>query len=867
MSEAEVFPYHPLVPLTRYETSAVGADIRAIILAKFGINISGSDTTVPVAVRPAISQIQLQEADKNYIYAFNAGRTTTIIRRAVASVYFPSDSTTAIYVYNITYAPGSFTPIVQLLDETYGHQIIPAMDQYIYTPFTQWPVSNATMPAGVNFKSVAQTIVDGDNQVPKDPLAVKILDELVCRLSGSGTPAEKRAILKGWLTTGLMLPDYLGGFEGARNQFNECNKNIVELVGTDEPRHRYSPFFFRFFPPQAMVLDARAKNTAVYNLPGTQLPPAGVNPDLFGAGAAYYDSLNRLEGILVLADLTDRKLIRMSVFSTCDEKIPSDAALDKIQRPFHGWNTSVKPMNISLPEGRSFTYENGTEGTHNTGLVKFDNWSFRLSFDYTAGVQLYNVTYADTDIVSGGKVDRTVLYKASITDTTVVYNVGNPLFRRNFTSSDANSYPVGRRLIPLIRGKHVPAHAKLSTVYLNDRDGTAGNVNVNVTLVDAVGIFERDGDVLTAYTNTTGSAFTGPTLRGRELVVRTVFQGLFYLWTFDYIFCQDGTIKCEVQVSGRVAVAYRAGNPDSIYGYYIEKNYFGLAHQHIYLYRFDTDIDVDPFGARGNANNVEMEEAVPFNTTCECSINGFNRDSKCEPEGKKKPEWQNCGCEKKKCHKHISDKHISDKHAGKHGSKLVPKQDLTNLNPAGTAVKLLSTHLETELQAVSDVNPATNRSWVVHNENSKNRLGYARGYEISPQKNGGNVLQDFSSTIVHSGFIKHNFYATPYKVDEQYGNGNYPILQDKDVGLGSWIKQDRSIVNTDVVVWYGINFAHPTHVEDFPTITYASQSVHLVPHNFFEWNQASTISNEQGSINAVNYVWQTPAHEALVPQV
>lgn len=860
----QAFPYHPLVPLTRYEIDAVGSNIRAIILTKFGINISGSDTTVPIAIRPAIAQIQLQEPDKNYIYQFNAGKTTNMIRRTVSPVYFPIDATTAIYIHNITYAPGSFTPVIQLIDESYGHLITPAMDQYIYTPYTQWPVSNAAMPANVNFKSVAQTIVDGDNQVPKDPLSVKILDELVCRLSGSASSVEKRAVLKGWLISGQMLPDYLGGFEASRGQFNECNKNIVEMVGTDEPKHRYSPFFFRFFSPHPMVLDSRAKNTPVYNLPGTQVPPPGVNPDLYGAGAAYYDSLNRLEGLLVLADLTDRKLMRMSVFSTCDEKIPSDAVLDKIQRPFHGWNTQVKPMNISLPEGPSFVYENGFDRTPNTGLVKFDNWSFRVSFDYTCGVQLYNVSYADTDINNGAKVDRTVLYKASITDTTVIYNVGNPLFRRNFPSADANSYPVGRRLIPLIRGKHVPANAKLSTVYLSDRDGSSGGSSVNVTLKDAVGIFERDGDVLTAYTNTTGTNFTGPTLRGRELVVRSLFQGLFYLWTFDYIFCQDGTIKCEIQVSGRVAVAYQAGNPDSVYGYYIEKNYFGLAHQHIYLYRFDTDIDVDPFSSRGIANNVEMDEAVPFNTTCECSINGFNRDTN-YPE-KKKPEWQNCGCDKKKCSKskHVSNKHISDKHIS--DNKLAPKQDLSNPNPAGTAVKLVSTHLETELQAVSDVNPATNRSWVVHNENSKNRLGYARGYEISPQKNGGNVLQDFSSASTHSGFLKHNFYVTPYNVNEQYGNGNYPILKDTDVGLGSWIKQDRTISNTDVVVWYCINFAHPTHTEDFPIITYASQKVNLIPHMFFDWNQAATISNEQGSINAVNYVWNADK-TALVPQL
>ena len=48
------------------------------------------------------------------------------------------------------------------------------------------------------------------------------------------------------------------------------------------------------------------------------------------------------------------------------------------------------------------------------------------------------------------------------------------------------------------------------------------------------------------------------------------------------------------------------------------------------------------------------------------------------------------------------------------------------------------------------------------------------------------------------------------------------------------------IDDTDVVVGY-ISFAHRDHTEDWPFIRLEPQSVHLVPHNFFEWNSASTL--------------------------
>lgn len=350
-------------------------------------------------------------------------------------------------------------------------------------------------------------------------------------------------------------------------------------------------------------------------------------------------------------------------------------------------------------------------------------------------------------------------------------------------------------------------------------------------------------------------------MRGRELVVRSVFQGLFYLWTFDFIFCMDGTIKCETQVSGRVAVGHRLDNPTSPYGNYVTKNYFGLAHQHIYCYRFDFDIDVSTVDSRGTENFVAMEETLPWDTCCDpnkpCKDECRDRHAECKgpchnDENKDKCKKKKKRCKKDKCPKYTPAEQKAEDALSEYG------------NPSGNAALLYEQELQTELEAATDVNVQKNRIWVIHNPNSNLRFNTGmtgediepvhRGYAVQPRLNGTDVSQDWSWMGKHSGFIKHNFFTTPYMEDEQYAIGNAPILQDTDQGLATWIKQDRNIYNTDVVCWYNINFAHGCHAEDFPSITYAPQGVNLVPHNFMEWNPASTINSDIGSINSCKYV-------------
>jgi Cu2+-containing amine oxidase len=830
-----ILPQHPLVPLTAEEINAIALAVRAS--PKFPT--SGE---VGLYNTPVFARIQLKEPSKKRVLKFNqlnGNDPNPPPRKAIALVYEPVTNKTHKFtvklIYNNIYTPNA----VLVSADVQKHKVldvIPAMDQYVLELNRQLPVHPLSGPQPPAQPYTGLTVT-GLILEPGNEIGQKVLELLA-----------RRGISREDLSSGRVRPDYLGGFESFRKaeKCSECDKCCGELIPHCAVHHRFSTVFFRFFAGSSVFDQSREIQTPVNFTPGCDVTGPGV-------GKGYYDALGRLEGLLVQVDLTDRKLVDIIDFGF--EVVP-DVVPDKIYRPKHGWKTQVQPLYIIVPQ-RSFSYD------ANTGLILFDNWQMRLSWDFQCGIQLYNIAYSDTDIrceLGGAEVVRSILYKASCTEAIVSYTAGSPLFRRNFTSADTSFYPVLRRLIKLVKGQHVPENAILVSIPLNTRDGPFdASAGVNVNLVDVVGIFERDADLLTMATGN-----TGPTTRGRELVVRSIFSGLFYLWIFDYIFQQDGTIRCEVQVTGRLATSLRYGQPESPWGEYVSKNYLGILHNHIYAYRFDFDID-------GQKNIVEMEEVIPANDVevCQkfpqCCENILTRTDECDQElevpdhihgetdnhnGNAQKDYvknyKNADkCKKKKCCEKEDDDETHDEH--KDGKKKKSKCESV-INPCGHAGFVKETHFHTELEAVTDVDYLRNRIWVVKNPQSQLRFkNTPRGYAIMPRQNGSNVAQDWSWMNSNLGYTKHNFFVTPYKKDEQYASGDFPILAGKDVGLGSWVKKNRKIENKDVVCWYVIAFAHSAHAEDWPYITLAPQGVNLVPHQFFEWNPATTMTQ---SINS-----------------
>ena len=82
---------------------------------------------------------------------------------------------------------------------------------------------------------------------------------------------------------------------------------------------------------------------------------------------------------------------------------------------------------------------------------------------------------------------------------------------------------------------------------------------------------------------------------------------------------------------------------------------------------------------------------------------------------------------------------------------------------------------------------------------------------------------------------------TPFHPDEKYASGDYPNVHAGGDGLPRYIAQNRSIENTDIVLWHSFGHTHVCKPEDFPVMPVEYAGFVLKPNGFFSANAASDV--------------------------
>lgn len=159
-------------------------------------------------------------------------------------------------------------------------------------------------------------------------------------------------------------------------------------------------------------------------------------------------------------------------------------------------------------------------------------------------------------------------------------------------------------------------------------------------------------------------------------------------------------------------------------------------------------------------------------------------------------------------------------------------------NPHGNAIQILERNLVSEAQAQREINPATARYWKVTNPESLNAFGKPTAYKLTPGTNALPFLHPGSEVGKRAAFMFKHFWATSYSADERYPAGWFPNQSSGGKGLPEWTKADRSLENTDVVVWYTLNFHHLPRPEDWPVQPVVYANFQWMPDGFFSGNPA-----------------------------
>jgi primary-amine oxidase len=160
-------------------------------------------------------------------------------------------------------------------------------------------------------------------------------------------------------------------------------------------------------------------------------------------------------------------------------------------------------------------------------------------------------------------------------------------------------------------------------------------------------------------------------------------------------------------------------------------------------------------------------------------------------------------------------------------------------NPWGNAFRPVATRFTKESEAQRVVNPATSRAWKIVNPDVTNGLGQPVAYKLVPTVSTPTLLaQPDSSVGKRAGFARSNLWVTPYARDERRGAGEYPNQHAGGDGLPRWTAADRSLVDTDVVLWYSFGVTHFVRPEDWPVMPVEYAGFVLTPVGFFDRNPA-----------------------------
>lgn len=144
--------------------------------------------------------------------------------------------------------------------------------------------------------------------------------------------------------------------------------------------------------------------------------------------------------------------------------------------------------------------------------------------------------------------------------------------------------------------------------------------------------------------------------------------------------------------------------------------------------------------------------------------------------------------------------------------------------------------IATESGAMMNVSLEHPAMWQIVNPNVLGPLGYPTGYEIMPGETAVSLLSPDDWPQRRAGFSAHQLWVTPYDPTERYASGVYVTGSKGTDSLPEWVKQNRSIENTDIVAWYTVGFHHAPRPEDWPQMPVLWHEFMIRPFGFFPQN-------------------------------
>ncbi|KAF8390487.1 hypothetical protein HHK36_025013 [Tetracentron sinense] len=379
--------------------------------------------------------------------------------------------------------------------------------------------------------------------------------------------------------------------------------------------------------------------------------------------------------------------------------------------------------------------------------------------------------------IDGSRGRRPVAHRLSFVEMVVPYGDPNePHYRKN--AFDAGEDGLGKNAHSLKKGCDCLGYIKYFDAHFTNFTGGVE------TIENCVCLHEEDHGILWKHQDwRTGLA---EVRRSRRLT--------------------DGKIEAEVKLTGILSLGALQPGEFRKYGTTIAPGLYAPVHQHFFVARMDMAVDCKP--------------GETFNQVVEVDV-------KIEEPGKNNV----------------------------HNNAFYAEEKL----------------LRSEMQAMRDCNPLSARHWIVRhsyldvvavpgcllglagpvgslfvvcdpeirNTRTVNRTGQLTGYKLVPGSNCLPLAGSEAKFLRRAAFLKHNLWVTPYARDEIYPGGEFPNQNPRiGEGLATWVKQNRPLEETDIVLWYVFGITHIPRLEDWPAMPVDRIGFMLMPHGFFNCSPA-----------------------------
>ena len=174
-------------------------------------------------------------------------------------------------------------------------------------------------------------------------------------------------------------------------------------------------------------------------------------------------------------------------------------------------------------------------------------------------------------------------------------------------------------------------------------------------------------------------------------------------------------------------------------------------------------------------------------------------------------------------------------------------------NPRGNAWTTSETPLRTEAEAQRVADRSTGRVWNIVNENQLNAVGKPVAYSLHPEGNPLLLAADDSSIARRAAFATKHLWVTPFDQSERYPTGDYVNQHSGGAGMPAFTAADRSVENTDIVVWHTFGLTHTPRPEDWPIMPVDYTGFKLKPDGFFDRNPTLDVPASGGHCHGANY--------------